>query len=749
MAGTSAQAFRRTGAAEHNLLVPLTSLVGRGRELEGVGDSLRRSRVVTLIGPGGVGKTSLALEVARRQLGRRRDGVWFIDLAASGGAPDVAAETARVMSIGTTVGATAMDALRRYLADRDVLLVLDNCEHVVGACAELATSLLGYCAGLRLLATSRELLGVTGETVWTVEPLGVEDAWRLFVERARQRRPDFMPDEETDAAIHRLCARLDRLPLAIELAAARIGAMSTEEIAASLDVRLGELGGAARRSPPRHQTLRSAVEWSYQLLDPVDQAAFRSLGVFVGGFDARAATSVAAGLSFERVARLVDKSLVAAVQRNDGSTRYRLLESVREYAVELLVEANELQGAREHHLRHYRTLADTAQDGWPSSGAERFVRELRDDRENIRAALECEIASDPCAARGLFVGTKDLFFLMVGQADGLHVARLLLESCGSRDRRRIEVQITAGLLAFTVADGKTAQQLLAEAVELSIELGERALEGWARCFLGLSATLTGAAEAARADLESARRLHRRLGVRIGEARATAALGIGFLMTGDPGRARELVEEALAINLELGDGWGEGQCQLYLGIIGDATDTAPDTVTEHYRRAIEVHRSFEGGPLLPVALVGQAGILGRRDAERGLRVAAAGYAIRARGGGEFAPFFRARTERVRIELTSAVGQQAAMVWAQGSRLGINEAIALGFGTGRPLAHAPGVLSQREVEVARLVAQGLSNKAIAGKLQLSVRTVESHVRHALAKTGLDNRTQLATWSRDRIR
>jgi non-specific serine/threonine protein kinase len=648
------------------------------------------------------------------------------------------------MSVGTPAGTTTTDALRRYLVDRDVLLVLDNCEHVVDACVELAVTLLGSCARLRLLATSREVLGVTGETVWTVQPLEPEDARRLFVERARQRRPEFMPDGATDAAIDRLCSRLDRLPLAIELAAARIAAMSAQEIAASLEARLGELGGARRRSP-RHRTLRAAVDWSYQLLDPTEQAAFRGLGVFVGGFEADAATSVAPGLSLDRLARLVDKSLVAVVETHRDSTRYRLLETVREYVGELLVEAGELDGARERHLRHYQQLA-VPNDGWPSTRARQFVNERGDDYENVRAALEWATVSDPCAARDLFCGTKDLY-LLLGQADGLRLAQLLLERCPAEDRLRAEVQISAGLLAILTADGQAATRVLAEARELSAELGERALEGWARFFLGLGETFAGAIVSGRANLQAARMLHRDLGVR-GEALATAALGFGFLLDDQPDRARELIEEALALNLARDDSWGQGQCRVYLGILAEETGAHPDRASEHYRRAIELHGPYGGGPLLPVALVGQAGVIGRRDPERGLQVTAAAYANRARSGGEFAPMFRTRTERVRIALTAAVGAQAPRVWAQGSRLAMDDAIALAFGTGHPRADAPAGLSAREAEVAGLVAQGLSNKAIAANLQLSVRTVESHVRHMLAKTRLDNRTQLATWAREQI-
>ena len=211
MATTSSRV--RACSTEHNLPVPLTSLVGRARELEGIGESLRRGRLVTLTGPGGVGKTRLALELARRQIGRRSDDVWLVDLASGPEAPDVAAETARVLDVRSWRGGTATDALRRYLGDRAPLLVLDNCEHVVDACAELAAALLAFCPNVRIMATSRELLGVDGERVWRLEPLGPEDAYRLFVERARQRKPEFVPDGRADATIVELCARLDHLPL--------------------------------------------------------------------------------------------------------------------------------------------------------------------------------------------------------------------------------------------------------------------------------------------------------------------------------------------------------------------------------------------------------------------------------------------------------------------------------------------------------------------------------------------------------
>jgi non-specific serine/threonine protein kinase len=722
-------------------------LVGRARELEGIGETLRTTRLVTLTGPGGVGKTRLALALAHRQVARRADGAWLVDLASGPETPDVAAETARVLDVRSPSGTDATDALRRYLANRDLLLVLDNCEHVVDACAKLAAALLTSCGGVRIMATSRESLGVNGETVWRLEPLGPEDAYRLFVERARQRQPEFMPSEETDATIARLCARLDRLPLAIELAAARVSVMSPAEVLSSLETRLGVLGGGGRLAPPHHRTVRAAVEWSHQLLDPAEQEVFRRLAVFVGGFDADAATSVAPGLSVDVLARLVDKSLVAVIESPRGRTRYRLLETVREYASELLVEAGELDAARERHLRHFLALADVAREEWLTTGAQRFVNELDDDYENVRAALEWAADADPCSAMRVLGGTRDLFFRF-GQADGLRLARLLLERCPIRDRHRAEAQISAGQLAISMGEYQAAGRVLAEARELSAELGEPVLEAWTRFFQGLADTLAGALEPGREHLQASRALHHELGIGIGEARAIAALGMTFLMANEIDRARELLEAALSLYVAEEDKWGQGQCHTFLGMITESTAPDPSSATAHYRKGVDFLRPSRDATLLPVALIGQSGVLVGGDPAKALKVTAAASAIRARVGGEFAPFYRARLDRIRAAAEVAVGGDAERLWAQGARLRVDDAVALAFGTATPRQASPAGLSARELEVAGLVAEGLSNKAIASRLHLSVRTVESHVRNVLAKVGLDNRTQLATWAHERI-
>ena len=748
MATTSSRTPDRARSAEHNLPVPLTALVGRARELDAISETLRGTRLVTLTGAGGVGKTRLAVALAHGQIARRADGVWLVDLAAGPDTPDVAAETARMLDVRSPTGTTTTDALRRYLTNRDLLLVLDNCEHVVDACAELADALLTSCRNVRIMATSRESLGVTGETVWRLEPLEPEDAYRLFVERARQRQPEFMPGEDTDATIAHLCARLDRLPLAIELAAARVSVMSPAEVLTGLETRLGMLGGGGRLAPPHHRTMRAAVEWSQQLLDPAEQRAFRSLAVFVRGFDAAAATSVAPGLSLDVLARLVDKSLVAVMETPRGRTRYRLLETVGEYASELLVEAGELDAARERHLGHFAALADVAREEWVSTGKQRFVNELDDDYENVRAALEWAAATDPCSAMRVLGGTRDLFFRF-GQADGLRLAQRVLERCPARDRHRVETQISAGQLANSLGDFQAARDVLAQARELGAELDEPALEAWTRFFQGLAETLAGAFEPGRDHLQASRALHHELGIRIGEARSIAVLGMTFVMAGETARAKGLLEEALSIYVAEDDHWGQGQCHTFLGVIAESSASGPSRATSHYRRAVDCLRPFRDATLLPVALICQAGVLGRRDPANALKVVAAASAIRARVGGEFAPFYRARLERVRAAGEAALGDDAERLWAEGERLGVDDAVALAFGTARPRPASPTGLSARELEVAGLVAEGLSNKAIASRLHLSVRTVESHVRHVLAKVGLDNRTQLATWARERRR
>jgi predicted ATPase/DNA-binding CsgD family transcriptional regulator len=729
----------RSSHAGGTIPAALTSLIGRTRDLDGVGEAFRRGRLVTLTGPGGVGKTRLAIEVARRQLTRRLDGVWLIDFAAGAETREVATETARVLGLRSRGGAEALNALRQYLAERDLLVILDNCEHVVGECAQLTAALLDSCPQVRILATSREPLEVNGETVWRLDPLRADDARRLFLERARQRRPDFLPDEATELTIEKLCERLDGLPLAIELAAARMSAMTPSEILAGLDARLDQLGGIRRQSPAHHRSVRAAVEWSYHLLNPTEQEAFQRLAVFVGGFDAGAAISVAPGLSLDVLARLVDKSVVTAVAGPRDRTRYRLLETVRKFAHELLVASGELEAARERHFRHFLSLGQETREFWPSLAHLDFVLDLEADYANVRAALEWSAKADACAGMRLLSGMLGLFQAL-GQADGRRLAELLLERCPVRDGNRVDVQISAGALAWWTGDHDAARRSLAEARRLSAELGERALEGWAWIIEGLVELFEGSVGLAREHFEEGRRLHHDLGV--SEARSTAALGLTFMLENDNHRARKLVEEGLAMAVSADDRFAQGQSHIYLGMIAQSM-ADQRAATSHYKSAVQCLRPFHDATLLSMALVGQAGVLVRRDAATALKVASAASGLRVRVGGEFPPLVRVRVDEVRKIAERTLGAEAGRAWNEGLHLGVDDAIALAFGAHRPRTTSAEGLSVREREVAELVAHGLSNKEIAARLHVSVRTVESHVRHMLTKLGLVNRTQLAGW------
>ena len=728
-----------------NLPIPVTTLIGREHELDVVGDRLRRASLVTLTGAGGVGKTRLALEAARRQSSRGRDGVWLIDLAAVSPGADVAGEAARALEISGAAGRAALHAMSRALADRHALLILDNCEHVIDACAEMVTELIGTIPNLAILATSREPLGVAGEVVVLIEPLAGADARRLFVERAVQRRPTFVPTVADDDAIADLCDKLDRLPLAIELAAARVNAMSPAEICASLDERRLDLGGGRRSAVPHHRNVRATVEWSYRLLDAAERRAFRTLGAFVGGFDAIAAEAVAPDATVERLVRLVDKSLVTVVETPSSPTRYGLLETVRQYALELLIEAGEEDDARGRHLRHFSTLGEPTV-GWPSPGGEHLVALLEDDYGNVRAALDWAAAHEPCRGLRLLAATGDLFS-MVGHADGWRLAHVLLGRCDVRDRGRLIVMVTAGVLGFMQNELEAANGVLADAAELAADIGEPALRGWAGFFQGLTAIVSGRIDVGRPGLEASRRILHDAGDLVGEARANAVLGLASIIEGDLDHARELVDAALVMFTAEGDQWGQGQAHTYLGIISESLGDETGA-TRHNRTAIECFRPFRDSALLPTALASQASVLRTRNPTRALKVVAAARAIKTRDGGDFPPFFRARADDAQAVAESALGQEAEAIAREGTRLDLDQAMAVAFGGAASSRGPVNGLSGREQEVAQLVADGLANKTIAAQLHLSVRTVESHVRHALSKLGLSNRTQLATWARDRL-
>ena len=399
-------ALRTPERPTHNLPLELSSFVGREKELAEVKRLLENNRLLTLTGSGGCGKTRLALAAAGELVEGFADGVWLVELASLADASLVPQAVASTLGVREQTGRSPTESLSDYLGSKRVLLVLDNCEHLVEACAELAEALLHSCPELRILATSREALGITGEVAWLVPSLSLPDlrrlpaveslyqyeSARLFVERTTAVNPTFALTEQNASAVAQVCYRLDGIPLAIELAAARTKVLTVEQIAVRLDDSFGLLSAGSRTAMPRQRTLHATMDWSHELLPDEERALFRRLAVFAGGFTLEAAESVCSGEDLERdevldlLSHLVDKSLVVAWEVS-GEARYRLLETVQQYAWEKLSEPGETERFRERHAGYYLALAEEAEPELKGAGQVAWLERLEWERDNLRAAM--------------------------------------------------------------------------------------------------------------------------------------------------------------------------------------------------------------------------------------------------------------------------------------------------------------------------------------------------------------------------
>src|SRR5215203_4534723 len=405
------QEEERFGAGKHNLPSPRTSFVGREREMVEVRRELATTRLLTLTGAGGSGKTRLALEVARDLIGVYPDGVWLVGLAGLSEGDLIPQTVAAALRVPERPGQALTDTLMETLSDNELLLILDNCEHLVEEAAHLVDTLLDSCPHLRVLATSREPLDISGEVNRvvpllslpartdeefdkgpTVDRLMGYEAIRLFVDRARLRLPDFELTQQNAGAVARVCRKLDGMPLAIELATARMGALAVEQVAQRLEVSLDVLSGANRTAAPRQQTLRATIDWSHRLLSEDEQAIFRRFSVFAGGWTLEAAEAVCSGDGIEQedvldlLGGLVDKSLVVAGAATGGAVRYRMLEPIRQYARRTLEESGEADEVRDRHAASFVALAEESEPELAGQqGA--WVERLEGEHDNMREAL--------------------------------------------------------------------------------------------------------------------------------------------------------------------------------------------------------------------------------------------------------------------------------------------------------------------------------------------------------------------------
>jgi predicted ATPase/DNA-binding CsgD family transcriptional regulator len=786
---------RGRSAPSGNLPFQLTSFVGRERERAEAARLLSGTRLLTLTGAGGVGKTRLALQVAADVAAGYRDGVWLVEFAALSDAALVPQAVAAALRVDEQPGRSILDLVGGYLRSRAVLLLFDNCEHVLTTCASLAEALLRTCRDVRILATSREALGIPGETVWRVPSLGLPDAneppvpdrlaasesVRLFVERAAASQPGFRLTERNAAAVLQVCRRLDGLPLALELAAARVKGLPVEQIAARLDQGFRLLTDGSRTALPRHQTLRATMDWSYGLLSKAEQAVLRRLAVFGGGFTVESAEAVCAddaGGTIEAggvlglLLQLVDKSLVTAEER-EGQARYHLLETVRQYADGRLDDAGEAGRVRRRHAAWFLALAERAEAHLHGPEQVAWLRRLEAEHENLRAALESSGADPDGAETALRLGGALWpFWHMRGHfTEGRRsVERALARGAAAPPRvlpkalwcaghlswrqgrydaavefnnRNLAVSsdvgdlmgmalgtLGNGLVALHRDDFAAADALFAQATGLFRQTGDRWWIATALNQEAFAAWYLNDRDRAAACIAESLELLKGLGGPWGMAYMLRLTGHVAVARGEYARAASLYGEAFPLCREVGDRWVLNECVTGLGAAASALGRH-----EEAARLLGATGALEEtlGIRVPRSIAMMLDLERRRDSTR----ANLGSEAFAAAGGEG----RVMDQDRLIEYAAA---QAATL-SRGAKPSTKSA---GAGSSVP---SPGMdggpLTAREREVAALVARGLTNREIAARLSIAERTIDAHVQHILNKLGFHSRAQIAAWAAER--
>lgn len=761
----------------NNLPAERTSFVGRADQVVEVERLMAMTRLLTLTGVGGAGKTRLALEIARNLVEIHPEGAWLVELAALSDPEPVPQAVAKALGVREQPGLPLTAALKDHLHSKKLLLVIDNCEHLVDATARLVETLLDACPELRVLTTSREALNVPGEMVWRVPSLSVpgrgaavegaagSESVRLFVERARYRDPDFVLTPENAAAVAGVCRGLGGIPLAIELAAAQVGALSIGQISARLAGSLELLEGS-RTAPLRQRTLEGALDWSYRLLTEKEKRLFGWLSVFAGGWTLEAAEEVGAGRGIEPedvlrlLLGLVDKSLVTVEPAGDGEPRYGMLQPVRQYAAHKLKADGGAEGVHRRHVAWFLGLAEKAASEIEGPRQLAWLERLEAEHDDLRATLtwlrekgDAEKGLRLAAALGRYWYLRGYF------AEGKVWLEEFLDLSARRDATmaRAKAFYELGALANRNADPSddraAARGYLRESLRIYRQLGDgpqtTVLRELGSVSIGVSDWRT-----ARAALEEALDLDERAGDDGGIAKTHTFLGIMTCLQGDLEPAQAHFEESLAY-LEGTGAKNDVNTNLYfLGCL--ACDRGEYAAARAY-----FGRMMEGNSLhlfrwaAPVVMLGYARLAaGEGQAARALRLAGAGTTLRRAIGGPTGPAFIAYLRRGLEPAWRTLGREEAMAaFEQGSAMTLEEAVECAFGTedpapsdpgGSPVGPSPAALTPREREVAILVARELTNRQIAVKLFISERTAATHVHKILSKLGLRSRTQISSWT-----
>jgi non-specific serine/threonine protein kinase len=731
------------GGRRHNLPPPLTSFIGREKECADLQGLLTRTRLLTLTGTGGSGKTRLALEMARERVASYADGVWLVELAALSDPSRVVQTVATALDIREQPNVPLLEMLVSALRSKTLLLLLDNCEHLLAACAELAAALLRGCPSVQLLTTSRERLGIAGEQVYRVPSLSVPDlhavfsvesvhrseAVRLFVARARLIRSDFRVSAQDAEAVAQVCHRLDGIPLAIELAAARMRSLSVEDLKHRLEDRFHLLTGGDRSALPRQQTLRGLIDWSYDLLNEPEKRLFQRLSVFAGGWTLEAAVRVGTGENaagettedwevLDFLTSLVDKSLVIAEER-DGTIRYHLLETLRQYAADRLMESGENDVVRERHRNYFLGLAVEAEPKLIGAEQAGWLWRLETEHENLRVALDWSLLERGSGACLRLCGALSRFWMMHGHlSEGREWCVRALGAAGAQEysQERGKALNWAGSLAYYQGDFAAARAYLEESLAIQREFGDQngiaaALNGMglvahaqsdnasARSYHeesltirreigdrnGIAASLNnlGFVTHSLGDFASARTYHgesliiqREIGDRNGTSLALSNLGFVACYQGDYASARTYLEESLTIQRQIGNQSAMAYSLMGLGHVAHAQGDNASARTYHeesltIRREIGSRWGIAYSLEAFAELANSAGV-----ADQAAQLWGAAEALREEIGSPLSPEEQEAYERTVASASGLLGEETfTTAWAKGRTMTLDEAIAL--------------------------------------------------------------------------
>jgi predicted ATPase/DNA-binding CsgD family transcriptional regulator len=766
------------GTGRGSLPAELTSFVGRRRELAESRRLLSSSRLVTLTGVGGVGKTRLAVRMAAEVRRTFSDGVWFVELASLQDPQLLPNTVANALEL-RQVSATPTADLADYLEDKQLLIVLDNCEHLTEACAVLAAKLLAAAPGLRMLATTRHSLGVEGEQILPVPPLSTPDdetevgagdashyeSVALFLDRATAVAPDFEITDANRPAVLELCRRLDGIPLAIELAAVWLRTLSPAQILNRLEDRFQLLSTGRRTSPARQQTLDTAIGWSFELCSPAEQLLWARLSVFLGGFDLDAAEEVCSGAGIDReevlglVASLVNKSIISRQQATEHSTAwYQMLETIRQYGAARLSDPEAVRDLRIRHRDHYCALA--AQFGAESFSprqADWFMR-LRREHGNVRSALEFCVDEPGEAAAALDIAAPMWNFWFAGfLREGYRYLLRALDLAVEPTRSRAYGLWAASYLAMFATEFDRTRAMLAECSELAERFDDDLLRARIKECRGHATVYEGDLTGAIALLEDGRDCFRQVGDALGEFDTLILLSAATFFLDDP-RVEEFSRQALDLAESHGALNSKGYGLWSVGIVhwrAGRYDEAFRALRECIRLFWSMH-DLTGISFGVQALSWCAAFTSPDEASA--RLLGASQAVWRTSGAKVdeTNAYNMFDQRSADFVREAVGDlRFEKAFAEGAAYSFEQCLALALGdeaepdTGHEPAPTkarrtpPGGLTRRQWEIAELLAEGLSNREMAARLVISQRTVETHVEHILSKLGFGSRTQVGSW------